>query len=425
LAWTLTRLAAVTFASQFALLVIVQLSIVAILGLRVSRQLAFPLAFLLFAIPFGDFLLPWLIDRTADATVALLKISGVPVYREGNSLQIPSGRWSVVEACSGLRYLIASLVAGSVYAYIRYRSLLRRLIFVAAAIAIPLIANWLRAYSIVMLAHHTNNKVGTNVDHIIYGWVFFGLVMMLLFYLGSFWDESSPGSSAASASAAAISNPAKSRSVKVVLLAGLLCVVVSAVGPIAFAYLNNVASTAHPLLSPIQPANGWTGHALDVTSWRPHFANPAGESSQQFIKDGHAVVAYVALYRNQTEQSKLISSENVLVRVDDPVWKVTPQSTLGSVLSERSRSHTISSDRGQRLAVRQWYWANGRFTGSPYIAAALIVASRLAGQGDDAAAIVICTPIGDHDSDSSALDAFASEMSGSLSQMLESARLQR
>src|SRR3712207_2283490 len=117
----------------------IEAGIVAVVGLRVAREAAFPLAFLLFAIPFGEFLIPTLIDRTADFTVMALSASGVPVYREANHFVIPSGAWSVVEACSGLRYLIASLMIGVVYAVVSYRSTRRRLAFIAAALVVPIV----------------------------------------------------------------------------------------------------------------------------------------------------------------------------------------------------------------------------------------------------------------------------------------------
>ena len=65
-----------------------------------------------FAVPVGEFLLPVFMEWTADFTVLALRLSGIPVYREGLQFVIPSGNWSVVEACSGIRYLIASLMVG-------------------------------------------------------------------------------------------------------------------------------------------------------------------------------------------------------------------------------------------------------------------------------------------------------------------------
>ena len=79
------------------------------------------------AVPFGEALVPKLMDWTADFTVAAVKLSGVPVYREGTHFVIPSGQWSVIEACSGIKFLIASLMGGSLYAWLMYRSPGRRL----------------------------------------------------------------------------------------------------------------------------------------------------------------------------------------------------------------------------------------------------------------------------------------------------------
>jgi exosortase A len=168
----------------------IPLAVWAVLGTRVVRALAIPLGFLFFAVPFGEFLLPTLINWTADFTVAALRASGVPVYREGHFFTIPSGNWSVVEACSGLRYLIASFMVGCLYAYLSYRSIQRRVAFIAASIIVPIVANWMRAYIIVMLGHLSGNKIATGVDHLIYGWLFFRLVMMLLFWIGGRWRES-------------------------------------------------------------------------------------------------------------------------------------------------------------------------------------------------------------------------------------------
>ena len=95
----------------------------------------------------------------------------------------------MVEACSGLRYLIASLTLGFLYAYLTYRSLARRAIFVAVSVIVPIVANWLRAYMIVMIGHLSGMQYAVGVDHLIYGWLFFGVVMLILFWIGSIWRE--------------------------------------------------------------------------------------------------------------------------------------------------------------------------------------------------------------------------------------------
>src|SRR4029453_12636412 len=102
------------------------LAVPMLLGMEVARAITFPLAFLLFMVPFGEFLLPPLMEGTASVTIAALRLTGVPVYREGLQFVIPSGKWSVVEACSGVRYLIASMVVGVLFASLNSRSLRRR-----------------------------------------------------------------------------------------------------------------------------------------------------------------------------------------------------------------------------------------------------------------------------------------------------------
>src|SRR5690606_1500590 len=153
--WVVGHIAGVASVEQLAAVAMIPATLAALVGLRMVAALAFPLAFLFFAVPIGEFLTPMLMDYTADATVLALQWTGVPVYREGLHFMVPSGRWSVVEACSGLRYLIASLALGVMFAYMQFRTLKYQLAFIALSIVVPIVANWIRAYMIVMLGHLT------------------------------------------------------------------------------------------------------------------------------------------------------------------------------------------------------------------------------------------------------------------------------
>jgi exosortase A len=188
-AWLLASLAGVGIVRQYALAAMLPLTVLAILGKRVALALLFPLAFILFAVPVGENLIPPLIELTANFTIDALRLSGIPVLRDGNSFSIPSGNWSVVEACSGLRYLVSSVTLGCLFAYLSYRSAWRRGLFVLASVLVPLAANGVRAYMIVMMGHLSGMTLAVGVDHLIYGWIFFGIVMLLLFWIGSFWRE--------------------------------------------------------------------------------------------------------------------------------------------------------------------------------------------------------------------------------------------
>jgi len=226
-AWLLGDLVAVNALTQLALVSMLVLLVPALFGLAITRMLGFALAFMFFAVPFGEFAMPQLMQWTADFTVMALRASGVPVYREGLQFIIPSGSWSVIEACSGVRYLIASLTVGVLFAYLNYQSTLRRAVFIVVSILVPIVANWLRAYMIVMLGHLSGNKLAAGVDHLIYGWVFFGIVILLMFMVGARWSEPEPAAPMATAGAATQApSPqlvqAQARFVWVAVLAALL-----------------------------------------------------------------------------------------------------------------------------------------------------------------------------------------------------------
>ena len=269
--WFVTSLADVLGVKQFGLAFMLQAAVVSILGLRVAGVLALPIAFLLFAVPAGEVFVPTLIDWTADFTVGALRLSGVPVYREGNYFSIPSGNWSVIEACSGVRYLIASVMVGVVYASFSYRTWSRRIAFFVASILVPLAANWLRAYLIVMMAHLSNNRIAVGVDHLIYGWVFFGIVMLLLFWAGSFWAEGempAPGGAKGGADHWSI-GPKMGATPSRFYAAAVAAVAIAALWRPVDAYFENLPVAQAPVLAALPPVRGWNPLPNAPFDWRP------------------------------------------------------------------------------------------------------------------------------------------------------------
>jgi exosortase/archaeosortase family protein len=146
--------------------------------------MAVPLLYLGFLVPSGAFLTPALQDITAHVITTGLDIVGIPYYADALVIEIPEGKFFVAEACAGLRFLIASIAFGVLYACMIYRSPGRRALFILASIAVPVFANGLRALGIVVLGHHLGSAQAAVVDHILYGWLFFSLVLVLLILIG-------------------------------------------------------------------------------------------------------------------------------------------------------------------------------------------------------------------------------------------------
>jgi len=416
--WLVAQLASVLGGAQFMMVAMVPIAVLTILGTKMARALAFPLAFLFFAVPFGEFLLPILMDWTADFTVVALKLSTIPIYREGRNFVIPSGSWSVVEACSGIRYLIASMVVGTLYAYLNYRSLRYRVIFIVAAIVVPLIANGLRAYMIVMIGHLSNNRLATGVDHIIYGWIFFGVVMMLLFWVGSFWREDTTPSPEAKKISAPVWCLA---STSQLVVATLLVVAVSAIWKPALSAIETKNSITAVRVLPAVPANGWVAAENPVSGWKPDFSIPSAEIAQTYTKDGKQVGLYIAFYRNQKQDSELVNSMNQLVRSTSKAWIVTASGSMESAVgNERISLRTAEMRSGREaLVAADWYWVDGHLTANDYLAKAYLALAKLVGHGDDSALITIYTLAPDSgESGNELLSRFAADMGEAINRTL-------
>tara|TARA_R110001583_G_scaffold154316_1_gene305983 strand:- start:10761 stop:12329 length:1569 start_codon:yes stop_codon:yes gene_type:complete len=188
--WLVGIAADIAVLHQLAAMGILLLIAPLVFGLKITLALLFPIAYLLFMVPIGEELVPTLQQITADITVLALRASGIPVYISGMYIEIPSGKFEVAKACSGVRYLIAGMAVGSLYAYLNYQRLRTQLLFMLVAILVPILANGIRAYLIVLIAHLSDMKYAVGADHLVYGWVFFGMVMFLMFWIGSFWTDS-------------------------------------------------------------------------------------------------------------------------------------------------------------------------------------------------------------------------------------------
>jgi exosortase A len=402
-AWLLGDLATVSALMQWAFVWLIVLLVPAMLGWAVARSIAFPLAFLFFAVPFGEFAMPQLMEWTADFTVLALRLSGIPVFREGLQFVIPSGNWSVVEACSGVRYLIASLTVGTLFAYLNYQSTSRRVLFIVVSFLVPVIANWLRAYLIVLLGHLSGNKLAAGVDHLIYGWAFFGVVIMLMFMVGARWSEPEPAPAPPTAlpSGGGPSASLAFTGVTAVAMAALLALPLLARNAINE---SNHALATPQLVAPTSLGNGWHSGAQPLASWQPAFLKPSAQFQATYAHGEQVVGLYLGYYNRQGNDRKLVSSENVLVRSKDPLWAQVSRGTRTLDLdgkpvvvrtAELRGAPVTSAVKDDRLVVWQMYWVNGTLTASDVLAKAYAAGYSLIGRGDDSAVILVYAPKGE------------------------------
>ncbi len=408
--WLLAELADVQVVRQYAFVTMLMLTVLALVGLRLSKAMAFPLFFLLLSVPFGEIFVAPLINFTADFTVSALQLTGIPVLRNGSNFEIPTGHWSVIEACSGVRYLISSFTLGCLYAYLNYRSPVRRGMFLALSIVVPIIANGVRAYMIVMLGHLSGNRFAAGVDHLIYGWIFFGIVMFLMFWIGSYWRDDAV---TAPDERASLSTPGASlASFGAVAVASIVCV---AVWPAYAHYLNRAAFNPEPVrLDKFH--SSWQA-APPFTRWAPGFTPAAMEIDRFYHEGGAQVGISVRYYRNQQDGAKLISSSNHLVKEKERRWNSVASGGRSEDIDGRVlalHEERIEGEDGQFL-VWSWYWINGRFIANDYLGKILQAKEMLLQHSDDGAVNLVYSPFeADPEEARKAMRAFLSQNLGSL-----------
>jgi len=405
---------------QFMVAAMIPASIWAIGGTALVRALAFPLGFLFFAVPIGEFMVPALQDWTADFAIAALRLSGIPVLREGLNFSIPTGRWSVVEECSGINYLIASITVGTLYAYLTYRSLSRRLVLIGLFAVVPLISNGIRAYLIVLIAHLSANRFATGVDHIWLGWFLFGGVMLLVFWITSFWHEKKIEQPPAPPFRP-ISARAGDAQIVVALAAALVLIAIWR--PAAALLENRSPNTAVELA--IQGAGGWERVPSPLIEWEPEYVRPTAALSSVFNKGRDSVGLKILYYRNQGEERKLITSANQLVKSQNKSWRVVASGRSDEELAGRTLpvKTTVFTNGLDQIVAWHWYWVSGRFTSSEMAAKIHLALSRLRGHGDDSALVVIyARSDGSGGSQEPALADFAAAMGAAIQRTLSDAQ---
>jgi exosortase A len=415
-AWLLADLVAVNVVAQFAFVGMLILAVSAVLGRQVAQSILFPLLFLLFAVPFGEFMVQPMMDWTADFVVLALQSTGIPVYREGLFFVIPSGNWSVIDECSGVRYLIASFMVGTLFAYLNYRSYKRRAIFMAVAIATPIVANWLRAYIIVMMGHFSDNKLATGVDHLLYGWVFFGIVIFIMFAIGMRWSEPEDAMPAGNTAAERFrSLPFDGRPL---LMTALAAGAIALLPHLAVWGLQSAERTSAEVridLPPVLAPDRRLGDppALD---WKPVWQNPSAEVHRAYAGADGTVGVYVAYYRGQNANRKLVASTNAVVGINDRQWNPVGAGHEEVVVDGRAvrfGSTEIlgpqSPGAGARPHVVAWrvYWVDGRFVTGDAQTKLANAWSRLQGRGDDGAVIVLYADREGFAASRAALESFA------------------
>ncbi|TDR78635.1 exosortase A [Photobacterium lutimaris] len=365
LLWLVGYAADLALFEHIAAITSLQLMLWALLGTPRARVMWFPICYLIYCVPFGEQLIAPLQEITAELAITFLGLMNIPAYHEGLSITIPNGHFYVAEACSGIRFLISSLAIGCLFAYFQFTKVWKRIAFMGFSFIFPIIANGIRATGIILIGYFTDMAHATGADHLVYGWVFFSIVIVCIFLVANRFADPLPDSANPSATSQPISAPP----IKAVGLVSALLLSFALWGK-SISLSEQVILATTPMLSDSQPT--------DHSTWGITF--PHASRSQSAVNRETDTYFYTARYSLWQNKGELISSENTLF--DKDVWSVGQSIPLELDTQTQANSLSLTSKTGKKIQLVYWYCVN-RFCSHDPITIKLFQAGLLitGGQG--------------------------------------------
>jgi exosortase A len=351
--WFLAVRAGIEIVHQLLLVPLMLLTLWALFGLRTSRALWLPVAFLFFAMPVWDVVNPLLQSATVHAVHVLLEITGIPAYVDGNFVHVAAGVFEVAGGCSGIHFFIVSLALGTLYGELGRDTWKVRGLLLALAAGFALFANWVRVFIIVVAGHLTNMQhYLIRKEHYNFGWAVFAAMMLVYLLIAR---RIAPPERDELAAPESESIPVTETRAAVMLMA-LACVVAMPVWEIA----NPVQAAPMPAAGESLPhaPSGWVRVSSGTPTWNPVFAGADREERAEYADvQGGRLEVFVATYAMQRQKKELIAYGNSLIGANE-----------GAVVSSAS-AHTdapaheiVVENVDQRALIRYYYLVGNRRT---------------------------------------------------------------
>jgi exosortase A len=403
--WVLGDFAGLATARQLGLVALLGGSVPALLGSRVGAALAFPLAYMLFLVPFGDEIVPPLQMITAAITIALVHLSGIPAAIDGVFITTPAGLFEVAEACSGVKFLVAMIAFGVLAAGVCFESWRRRIAFLVVCLIVPVLANGVRAWGTIFAAQYVGADKASGFDHIVYGWIFFALVIALVLALSWRFFDRPPGQQPIDIEGI-LTSPSLARLERMRIGAIPALLALGAVVLLAQAWTRAADALSAPLPAEIAlpQVAGW--HRVDYAPqvwWEPR-AHGADHRLLGRYADaaGHRVDVFLAVYASQDEGREAGGFGEGAVPQEGGKWAwLSP-----GAARDGARSDRLLAEGTITRSAYTWYRTGDLTTGSNARLKLANMADRLLLRERATTMLILSAEDRPHDAADSAIDSF-------------------
>lgn len=183
--WSIGEISGIPNLPQYGFLSLFYGLFLVFFGVPVVRIVWPALAYLFFAIPLPQVFYLSLSAKmqliSSDLGVLLLQLLSIPVFQDGNIIDLGSYKLQVVEACNGLRYLFPLISFGFLFAILLEDARWKKLFLFLSSIPLAIGLNALRIASIGMVASWGSTETAVMIVHDIEGWVAFFICVAFLY----------------------------------------------------------------------------------------------------------------------------------------------------------------------------------------------------------------------------------------------------
>ncbi len=391
-----------------ALFLLVQYSFVLLLiGLsmvtvgRATKYTLAPILLLLFAIP-----LPYVIEVLLTAKLQLwssaigvdvIRAFNIPVFLEGNVIDLGVYKLQVVEACSGLRYLFPLMSLGFIAAYFYQASFWKRAVVFLATIPITILMNSFRIGAIGVLVDNWGISMAEGFLHDFEGWIIFMACAVILFALVWLLEKLTNKEVSLAKVFGVVSIPgniepinSRSSSSSVIALAISIALLLGAL--MASNFVDNRVEDYPEHTSFVNfPAKlgQWEGRhermdqdVIDKLKMTDYLLVNYSNAENELIN------LYVAYYQTQR---KGVSPHSPRVCIPGGGWEIAD---LQRVMVNGHRANRVIIKKGlQRQLVYYWFQGHGRIVANEYLNKWYLLQDALFKNRTDGALVRIVTPV--------------------------------
>lgn len=338
---------------QIAMLPLIALAwLVAVYGLAVVPA-AWPIAAVFsLAVPIWEVLVWPLQMMTVLFNSVLIKLLGIEAIIRGESITLPSGTLIVAGSCSGINYLMTAVTVATTYAMLFTKQWPTRWRIIGTAAFMALLANWIRVFGLVVIAHQTKMQSPLIEDHSTYGWVIFAVAMLVFFMLASRLERRErdlhnpvQASGAAGTPQATGAMP----SIPVLVLASLAAVA----GPLLFIGIDTLPrpTSLADQVSGVAVTSTWAPASASSSTWLPAFNGATESRVARVTRAGVDVQLNRLIFGNSTQHAELLGGGNRIA-----ADSLTLAERLVGPLDASARMVRETAVREGESIRLVWYW---------------------------------------------------------------------